>query len=601
MAQKEVIEIEAKTGDAQKALEALRKDVQDLSKAQEKNAKANQSASEGITKMAKGFNTLVKGAIIGIAIKAFQSFTEILQQNQKIADLFSVGLESLSIVFNDLVSFLLDNTQPVVDFFTKIFENPTQSIKDLGNAIKDNIIERFNSLLDTIGFVGDAISSFITGDWDGAKEAAINAGKELVDVYTGVDGTVDKVAKTVKEGAEALTTYAKEVVKTAKENVELQKSAEKALAVNQGLIESYDRQAEQLRQIRDEERNTLDERIEANEELARVLDEQEKAMLANANAILASAQAQFNKNQNQENDIALIEAQNELLGVQAQIEGFRSEQKTNDLALSRELAQVDRDRAESAIDSQETLRRAEIELMDSEQARLQATIDLEQELFNKRIQLIEDRLAAEKEGSVAYAEILNERAQLESEFQASSKTATSALTKFNVDLKRKEEETKLNIVGNALSAAAGLAEQGSATYKALAVAQVLLDTFRGVQAAFASNAANVGATTLTGGSWPFIQAAAAAAFGAANIAGILAVDPKSPSPSAASSLPSSTGAAVASASSAPQFNTQAAIQQSRLLSDISGSVSQPTRAFVVAGDVTTAQELSRKRIKNASF
>jgi len=600
MAVKEVIEIEAKTGEAQSEIDKLRKDFEKLTNATEKNAKAQEKTALSVGKLSKGLGTLVKGAAIGLALKLFNSFMEILQSNQRVADAFAIGLESLSIVFNDLVNFLLDNTGPVIDFFKEIFENPVESIKSLGEAIKDNVIERFNSLLDTIGFVGDAIKKFVTGDWDGAKEAAINAGKELVDVYTGVDGTVDKVSKAVTEGAEALANYSQEVVKTAKNNVELEKTAATAAARNAGLIEQYDRQAELLRQTRDEERNTLDDRIKANDELAKVLDEQEKAMLANANAILASAQAQFNKNQNQENEIALIEAQNELLGVQAQIEGFRSEQKTNDLALSRELAQVDRDRAEAAIDNLETTRRAEIEAMDSEKARMEATISLEEELFNKRIQLIAARLEAEKEGSVTYAEILNERSQIEAEFAATNKTATSDLTKFNIDLKRQEEDAKLNIVGNALSAAAGLAEQGSATYKALAVAQVLLDTFRGVQAAFASNAANVGATTLTGGSWPFIQAAAAAAFGAANLAGILAVDPKSPSPSAPS-LPSSTGPSVASASAAPRFNTVAAIEQNRLLNDISGNTNRPARAYVVASDVSSAQELDRKRIKNATF
>ena len=59
-------------------------------------------------------------------------------------------------------------------------------------------------------------------------------------------------------------------------------------------------------------------------------------MLGNANAILAAAQAQFKKNGNDENQIALIEAQNEVLAVQAQVAGFRSEQKANDLALDRE-------------------------------------------------------------------------------------------------------------------------------------------------------------------------------------------------------------------------------------------------------------------------
>lgn len=605
MATKEVIEIEAKTGKAQGEIESLRKEIEKLSKSQGESNNIQKENSKSIGKLASSMSTLVKGAGIGIAIKLFESFTEVLGKNQRVADFFSTALEAVSIVFNDLVEFVLNNTGAVIDSFKSLFENPVESIKSLGEAIKDNIIERFNSLLDTLGFVGDAISKFITGDFEGAKEAALNAGKELVDVYTGVNNSVDKLSKVVNEGAEALGNYGREVFKTAQENVKLQKTAERATALNQGLIEQYDRQAEKLRQVRDEERNTLEDRIKANNELKDVLDAQEKAMLANANAILASAQAQFNKNQNQENEIALIEAQNEVLAVQAQIEGFRSEQKTNDLALSRELAQVDRDRAQQAIDSYEVEQRAAIESQNSEELRIEKTIELENELYQKRVDLINARLELEKEGSVTYEEILNDRAAIEAEYNAQRIANEKASNDFAINLKKKEEEAKLNITGQALGAAAALAEEGSNISKGLAVAQVLLDTYKGIQAAFASNAANVGATALTGGAWPYIQAASAAAFGAANVSSILSVDPlrggsSVSSPSGRSpSLPS--GAAVAANTSGPQFNTVSALQQNRLLGDISNAVGQPARAYVVSSDISTAQELERRRVKNASF
>lgn len=592
MAVKEIIEIEAKTGQAEKEIEKLTNQVSDLSKAQKETAESTKS-------IARGVGTLVKGAGIGLAIKAFEKFSEVLSSNQEVADFFSVAMESLSIAFNDLISFLLDNTKPVTDTFEAIFSDPQQAIKDLGQAIKENLIERFDSFVESAGLAGKAIVAFFKGDFAEAQELAKEAGKELVDVYTGVDGTVDRLIDGAEKLATAVADYATETVNAAKANVELQKIAERSAVINQGLIEKYDRQAEQLRQIRDEERNTLAERIKANEDLNAVLDEQEKAMLRNAQAILDSARVQFEKNQNQENEIALIEAQNELLAVQAQIEGFRSEQKANDLALSRELKQVEQDSAQTAIDNLRTEKEANIELLDEERARIQATIKLEEELYNKQLELINDRLSAEKEGSTAYAEILNERLTLEAEYAAQNKTLNHELSKFNVDLKQQEEQSKLDITGSALTAAQNLAEQGSQTYKALAVAQVILDTFKGIQASFASNAANVGATTLTGGAWPFIQAAAAASFGAANIAGILAVDPKGSS--SAPSLPSPSGASAAASVSSPAFNVVAAQQQTNLLTDISRSVGQPVKAYVVDKDITSAQELERNRIRNATF
>ena len=61
------------------------------------------------------------------------------------------------------------------------------------------------------------------------------------------------------------------------------------------MVEKYDRQAEQLRQIRDDESKSIEDRIKANEELALVLDEQEKAMKENAAIAVASAAAELIK------------------------------------------------------------------------------------------------------------------------------------------------------------------------------------------------------------------------------------------------------------------------------------------------------------------
>ena len=118
-------------------------------------------------------------------------------------------------------------------------------------------------------------------------------------------------------------------VSAAKGTVELNKQAEVAAVINQGLIEKYDRQAEQQRQIRDDESKTIEERIAANNKLGEVLEEQQKLMLENVDITIKAAQAEYDKNQNQENLIALLEAQNEREAVLAQIEGFRSEQIIN--------------------------------------------------------------------------------------------------------------------------------------------------------------------------------------------------------------------------------------------------------------------------------
>ena len=77
-----------------------------------------------------------------------------------------------------------------------------------------------------------------------------------------------------------------------------------------------------LRQIRDNDLLTIQEREEANNKLLEVLKKQKQAMLEEADAQLRKAEAQFKKNGNQENEIALIEARTNKKGVEAQVEGI---------------------------------------------------------------------------------------------------------------------------------------------------------------------------------------------------------------------------------------------------------------------------------------
>ena len=142
-------------------------------------------------------------------------------------------------------------------------------------------------------------------------------------------------------------------------------------------------------------------------------------MLAQANAVLASAEAELKKSNNIENQVALIDAQANKLGVVAQIEGFRSEQDVNKNALLKETNEL----VQSGIEA-DTLRalnqqKFNTELEEDELKRLeQQKIDLEteREIEAERLQLKIDsfalgtqaRLDAENELKDRLQEIDNE-------------------------------------------------------------------------------------------------------------------------------------------------------------------------------------------------
>jgi len=322
MAVKKTIELEAKVDKAQKDLDGVAKSVQNI----DTNLEAVKDTTSGVSKGVKGIGTAVKAAGIGLAIAAFSKLAEVFNENQKVTDAFSTAFEALSLAFNDFFKFINRNIGTIVSYFKNIFSDPKQALIDFGNAIKENLIERFNSFLDTLGFLASAVKKVFSGDFTGALQDVKNAGKESLDILTGVNNTFEKAAEVLPSVVKSITDYAKSTIQAARATVDLNKQAEIAAVINQGLIEKYDRQAEQQRQIRDDETKTIEERIAANNRLGEILDEQSEKMLENVDLQIKAAQLEFNKNQNQENYIALLEAQNEREAVLAQIEGFRSEQ-----------------------------------------------------------------------------------------------------------------------------------------------------------------------------------------------------------------------------------------------------------------------------------
>lgn len=340
MAKEVIIELKAKTDKIEKDVEGINKEIKTLNKNVDKTAdgfegveKATQETAKGVKKI----GTTLKAIGIGLLLAAFTKLKEVFEENQKVTDAFNIAFESLSIAFNDFFRFLENNIGTITGFFTDIFENPKESLLEFGNAIKNNIIERFNSALDTLGFLASAVKKVFSGDFQGAMEDAKNAGKEYLDVLTGVDNTFDKSVETVTKAASAIKGYVKSTTDAATETVNLNNEVLIADALQQGLIEKFDLQAEKQRQIRDDESKTIDERIEANRKLGEILDQQEKEMLKNAQLKVDAAERELAKNKdNVELQVELINAQNELAGVQAQVAGFRSEQLTNINALERE-------------------------------------------------------------------------------------------------------------------------------------------------------------------------------------------------------------------------------------------------------------------------
>lgn len=603
MAQEEVrLRLDADTAKAQKKVMELTEQLELLRAEQKLQAEESLIQSKktakgitGIGKAVQGFGNFLKAAGIGLAIAAFAKFQEILMQNQKAADFFNTAFEVVSIALNDFVSFIVDNTDAVVGFFKGIFDDPMESLKSFAQAFKENIQERFESYLDTLGYLASAVKKVFSGDFKGALEDVKSAGKESLDVLTGVNNSFDKGSEFISKAKDAIVEYGKEAIKTAATNVKLKNTAQLAAAQQSRLIEQYDRQAEQLRQIRDDERFSIEERRKANDQLLQVLAEQEEAMLRQAQAQVASAQADLAKNNSIENQVALTDALANKEGVLAQIEGLRSEQKANDLALDREENELINTKLESESQLAIERERFNAEQIDNEIAKLERLKEIalqEQEQEQARLQAIVDNANAGTQAKVDAQIALDEF--MEQSRQANI-TADKALSDAKIALNKAEAENELELlgaVGGALNGVSALAGENAEAQKAIGVAQAIIDTYIGANKAIAQ-----------GGIVGTVAAAGIIATGLANVQNILSTKiPKAePSSIPGAGAGSISSAGVSAAPQAPQFNILGAGATNQLAGLLAEDSQKPVKAYVVSNEVSSAQSLDRNIVESATL
>ena len=587
--------LKASQTQADKTAESIN-DIADTTKDIGKSAEDSQKGIKGLGTGFKGLGVAIKAAGIGLLLSAMEILKELFDNNQKTVDFFNTTFNTLQVAFSDFSKFISANIGGFVDFFTSIFSNPLESVKSLGTAIKNNIIERFQSMLEVLGFVGDAMAKFFTGDFKGALDSVKAAGTEMVDVLTGVDDSAKKIAEGTTKAAKAISNYVVETVKQGAAMTETNKQAEIAEVLMQGLIEKYDLQAEKLRQVRDDERFTIDERIKANNELKGVLEEQENAMLANAQRILDAKARQLSLDKdNIEFQKEYIAAQNELVGVQAQVAGFRSEQLMNEMALQRELFDLEISKAENAQEVAEIEAEAAIEAELNLQKQLTLEEELNKKLYDSRLAALELQKSQYKEGTQAYQDMVSEINILNAERTAQE----GEEARKRKELEREVQDSKVQMATDAIGALNGLIQafagdnekaqkRAFMVNKAAGIANAVISTAQAVSKALAETTDPTPTQ-----SFRFGNAAIAAATGAAQIATI-ARQQFNGGGDVDTSIPQGG----TSASTAPQFNIVGASGQNAILESLQRN---PVKAYVVGSDVTSQQELDRNRINQVSF
>lgn len=572
-------------------LEEVKKELQANEQTQKKVEKTTRSFTKTLGAIGKA------GGIIFLLEKAFTFLKNAIESNQQVADTFKVVIGTISQVFTEVASVLVDvynNITATTDGFdalgkvmSGILTLVITPFKITFLAIKNaivlaqlaweesffggNDVEKIKKLNESLEENAEVFKEIVEG--------AADAGKSIIENFSEAVSEVGEAGSQIVEGVSKISLKA--IADNVKANVQLKKAAERARIENQGLIEQYDRQAEQQRQIRDNDLKNIDERIKANEELKITLEDQKQKMLENVNLMIQQAQAQFDLTGKEEDYLALLSAKNEKKAVEAQIEGFLSEQKSNSISLTKEKIELElsNDEATAVRQNEERLFNAEME--QNEVKRIQTMLDnLE---IEKQIE--EERLLAKRnsyeEGTQSFIDANNELLDYQ---QASANTQE----KLEQDLDEGKKTRMQKLMGDIVT----IVGKNSKFGKAIAIVQALQDTYAGANKALAQ-----------GGIFGFVGAAAVIASGIRNVKQIAGTKP--PPPPAGLGARTTGGESTPAISTPstpslpPQFDTIGSTGTNQL-AELLGN-QPPPRAFVVSGDVSTAQELDRNIVTSASL
>ena len=581
MAEKIVVDIEFKTNvqKISKDLESVKDSLNDTNEKLGDIADTGKSTEGALKKIGKGFKGLglaMKTLGIGLVIEAFKFLKDIVMQNQSVMDAVAVTTETLGVVFNQITSVFtgvidavsdssegFEGLQKVIGGLMKIAITPLKlaffglkiGIQEVQLAYEEwfggNDEEDIKRITDAINESKEALKEVATDGLNAVQDVVKNVGEAVTEIGSVVSIATETATEGIKEisisGAIATGT----ALADAKKNEELLEVM-RAKQQMQGQLD-----AELQRQIRDDISATFQERIDANNKLGEILNEQSKKEkeIVDEKVRIAKLELDTNK-ESVELQVKYQQSLLEQTDLEERIAGQRSEQLTNQVALEKELGEA----------------RKELTL---------ATLsEREQELESIR-QDYEAKVELARQSGMDIADITK---QYNATILKANKDFGEQDLKIQQELddkKKAQREQDVEALSQTISMAGELFAEGTAMAKVSGVAEATINTYRAVSTALASAPPPLN----------FIQAGISLVAGLKNVKSILSVKTEKPvsasAPSDTSiSAPSSggdSGGMIPDLSEAPsmmeQFNT-AFTQET------------PVRAYVVEQEVTNSQQIN---------
>ncbi len=378
-------------------------------------------AVESATAAGKAFIATPLGLIIGAIALAVASLTAYFKGSVEgqdnwnkatayasaILDLFLDGLEALGkFLFN-----IKDNLKPVADLLSDMWENPLKYLKQFGDFLLSQVVNRFVALGEIVEAVGKVIQSGFT---DGFKDL----GNAVLKLETGFDKVIDKA---LEFGTEAYNA-AQKAAKAALEAAEAKYKIELALAEKENLIRK-----EKIRDIVDDAQTEL----KVNELLE---DSKDKIAFADEDRLKKVREARALLNAQLKGDI-------ELAGLEVDAQKLRIQAAGGVLQAGKKLSEYTNEELKNIGVKYELL---------EELARLEAEqIKIEADAANKRKSLTKQEIQIINEISTAYFDRIKREKQAQVEIdtylvQSAIARNTAILADEDSSLEQRMEAIKSN-------------------------------------------------------------------------------------------------------------------------------------------------------------
>ena len=543
----------------------------------------------GVKSLAGGFKTLggaVAATGLGLLLLTITALTAAFKSSEDGQNKFAKIMGVIGAITGNLVDLLADLGEKIIS----VFENPKQAVTDFANLIKNQIVNRFTGMLELIPNIGKAISLLFKGEFAEAGKVATDAVGKVV---LGVENVTDKVNGAIDATKEFLAEQVKEGNAAAKV---ADMRAKAAKVERQLLIERSEKEAEiaALRlKSRQEEEFTAEERKAAIEEAQKLEDE---LLAQEVEALELRRDAQILENTFSRTNIENLDKEAQAI---AAVNNIQSRRLTQQRSTQRELNRVNREieaetkaRLKAEEDAVKARYKAEQDAAEGYRAYQQTLADSAYSMLLSD-QEREIQAAREKYFALIGLEELTaeERARLTEKENAEVAAIEKKYADQRVATEKQVADAKAASVNQSIDSVQGSLQGLFGESKALASANVVVDAAQAAVGLFKSS------TSLPEPAASINRGIQLAALTASTIASLRQINSAQPG-SATAPTPSRPPVAQ---SQAPSFNVVGASDINQLAQSINQRDTTPIRAYVVGSDVTTEQELNRKRIKTATF